>query len=133
MRCVDDSGQEQVINARFLVDASGQNGLLGRQLGLRRWDESFRNLAVYAYYEGAERLPPPADTNIFIESYAHGWLWTIPLHTGLASVGAVVDQKVGETRVQDLGLERFLDEQLGSLPTPKTCCPTPAASRAHSS
>ena len=116
VRCVDSVGHEQVINARFLVDASGQNGLLGRQLGLRRWDESFRNLAVYAYYEGAERLPPPADSNIFIESYTHGWLWTIPLHTGLSSVGAVVDQKVGETLVQDLGLERFLDEQLGLAP-----------------
>ena len=114
--CVDDTGREQLIRTRFVVDASGQNGLLGRQLGLRRWDESFRNLAVYAYYDGAERLPPPADTNIFIESYTHGWLWSIPLHTGQASVGAVVDQRVGEERVGELGLERFLDEQLALAP-----------------
>ena len=114
--CVDDSGHRQTIAARFVVDASGQNGLLGRQLDLRRWDDSFRNLAVYAYYEGAQRLPPPADTNIFIESYTHGWLWTIPLHTGQASVGAVVDQRVGEERVGQLGLEQFLDEQLAQAP-----------------
>ena len=116
IRCVDAAGQEQVITARFVVDASGQNGLLGRQLNLRRWDESFRNLAVYAYYNGAKRLPPPADGNIFIESYDHGWLWTIPLHTGQASVGAVVDQRVGEAQVGKLGLERFLDEQLAQAP-----------------
>ena len=114
--CVDDSGHRQAITARFVVDASGQNGLLGRQLGLRRWDESFRNLAVYAYYDGARRLPPPADTNIFIESYTHGWLWTIPLNTGWASVGAVVDQRVGEERAGQLGLEQFLDEQLSQAP-----------------
>jgi flavin-dependent dehydrogenase len=116
VRCADDTGQGQIIKTRFVVDASGQNGLLGRQLDLRRWDESFRNLAVYAYYEGAERLPPPADTNIFIESYRHGWLWTIPLHTGRASVGAVVDQQMGEAQVRELGPERFLDEQLAQAP-----------------
>ncbi len=116
VRCVSDTGGEYLIPARFVVDASGQNGLLGRQLDLRRWDESFRNLAVYAYYQGAERLPPPADTNIFIESYAHGWLWTIPLHTGQASVGAVVDQPIGEEQVRELGLEIFLDEQLAQAP-----------------
>ncbi len=116
LRCVDASGLEQELSTRFVVDASGQNGLLGRQLDLRRWDESFRNLAVYSYYGGSERLPPPADTNIFIESYADGWVWTIPLHTGHASVGVVVDQQVGEEGVQALGLERFLDEQLAQAP-----------------
>ena len=116
VRCLNDAAQEQIIQTRFVVDASGQNGLLGRQLDLRRWDDSFRNLAVYAYYDGAERLPSPADTNIFIESYAHGWLWTIPLHTGQASVGAVVDQREGEEQVGKLGLERFLDEQLAQAP-----------------
>ncbi len=116
VRCVDDGGKEQHLPARFVVDASGQNGLLGRQLGLRQWDESFRNLAVYAYYEGGERLPPPSDSNIFIESYINGWLWSIPLHTGQASVGAVVDQQVGEREVGRLGLERFLDEQLAQAP-----------------
>ena len=116
VRCVDAHGQPQQIAARFVVDASGQNGVLGRQWALRRWDESFRNLAVYAYYEGAERLPPPADTNIFIEAYTHGWLWSIPLHTGQASVGAVVDQQVGETLVQKLGLADFLEGQLAQAP-----------------
>ncbi len=116
IRCKDDTGQERRILARFVVDASGQNGIMGRQMNLRRWDESFRNLAVYAYYDGTEHLLPPADTNIFIESYTHGWLWTIPLHTGRASVGAVVDQQVGEEQIRDLGLEQFLNEQLAQAP-----------------
>ena len=116
VRYFTDSGDERTVRADFVVDASGQGALLGRQLGLRRWDESFRNLAVYAYYDGAKRLDPPADTNIFIESYPNGWLWTIPLHTGWASVGAVVDQKAGESLLREMGPARFLADQLAQAP-----------------
>ena len=116
VRYFTDAGEEKTVRAGFVVDASGQGALLGRQLGLRRWDESFRNLAVYAYYAGAKRLDPPADTNIFIESYPNGWLWTIPLHTGWASVGAVVDQKTGESLLREMGPARFLADQLAQAP-----------------
>ena len=116
VRYFTDAGDERTVRAGFVVDASGQGALLGRQLGLRRWDESFRNLAVYAYYAGAKRLDPPADTNIFIESYPNGWLWTIPLHTGWASVGAVVDQKTGESLLREMGPARFLADQLAQAP-----------------
>src|SRR5262249_1134131 len=84
-------------------------------LGLRRWDDFFRNMAVYAYYDGAQRLPPPNETNLFIESYRDGWLWCIPLHTGLMSVGAVVDAEVGRAGIAD-GLEAFLSQQIARAP-----------------
>ena len=112
----DEQGNDATVNARFVLDASGQAAVLGRQLNLRRWDDAFRNLAVYAYYAGARRLPPPADTNIFIESYPNGWLWNIPLHTGQASVGAVVDSAAGEAQVRELGLAAFLEQQLAQAP-----------------
>ena len=112
----DESGAAATVAAAFVLDASGQAALLGRQLNLRRWDESFRNLAVYAYYAEAGRLAPPEDGNIFIESYANGWLWTIPLHTGQASVGAVVDGAAGAAQAQELGLARFLESQLAQGP-----------------
>ena len=104
------------VRARFVVDASGQSALLGRRFGLRRWDGFFRNLAVYGYYRGARRLPPPDETNIFIESYRGGWLWTIPLHTGVASVGAVVDAAAGRERLREEGAERFLASQIAQAP-----------------
>ena len=112
----DEQGADATVSARFVLDASGQAALLGRQLNLRRWDDAFRNLAVYAYYDGARWLEPPADTNIFIESYPNGWLWTIPLHTGQASVGAVVDGVAGESGARELGLSRFLEQQLAQAP-----------------
>ena len=70
---------------------------------LRRVDPHFRNLAVYGYYEGARRLPEPDDTNIFIESFEHGWFWNIPLHTGWTSVGAVVDARYGQEGIARVG------------------------------
>ncbi len=109
-------GSESEVRARFVVDASGQSALISRRFGLRRWDDFFRNLAVYAYYRDARRLAPPDETNIFIESYPNGWLWTIPLHTGDASVGAVVDAAAGRDRLREEGPERFLASQIAQAP-----------------
>ena len=105
-----------VAQARFVVDASGQGALLGRKLQVRQWDPFFQNLAVYGYFTGAQRLPEPDDTNIFIESYAHGWFWHIPLHTGWMSVGAVVDSETGQDGLSRSGPEGFLREQIAQAP-----------------
>jgi flavin-dependent dehydrogenase len=116
VRCRDDTGIEKIVFAKFVVDASGQGGVLGRQLGLRRWDPFFQNLAVYAYFAGGCPLPSPDETNIFIESYAQGWLWSIPLHTGWTSVGAVVDSQAGQEGIQRRGAQSFLMEQVAQAP-----------------
>ena len=112
VRYSDAEGVEHRVSARFVVDASGQTGIIGRLRHLRQPDASFQNLAVYAYYEGAERLPEPDATNILVESYEHGWFWNIPLHTGLMSVGAVVDHTVGQEGIRTLGPEAYLRSQI---------------------
>ena len=104
-----DAGEGQ---ARFIVDASGQSTLLARHLESKEWDPFFQNLAVYAYFTGAKPLPEPDQNNIFIESYRHGWLWTIPLHTGRSSVGVVVDSETGKEGIQQNGAKAFLEAQL---------------------
>ncbi len=103
------SGEAQ---CRFVVDASGQSTLLARRLELKQWDPFFQNLAVYAYFTGAQPLPEPDQNNIFIVSYQHGWLWSIPLHTGRTSVGAVVDAKTGQEGIRRNGAKAFLEAQL---------------------
>jgi len=116
IRFVADDGAEHTARARFVVDASGQSALLGRQLGLRRWDTLFQNLAVYAYFKGAQRLPAPDETNILVESYPHGWFWNIPLHTAWMSVGAVVDSRTGQEGLRHSGPQRFLQEHIAQAP-----------------
>jgi flavin-dependent dehydrogenase len=109
-------GVERMASARFIVDASGQSALLGRQLDLRRWDPSFQNLAVYGYFAGAERLPAPDATNLLVESYPQGWFWNIPLHNGWMSVGAVVDRQIGQEGMRQRSPQRFLIEQIPQAP-----------------
>lgn len=120
VRCAGPDGERATVSARFVVDASGQGALLGRRLGLRRWDSWFQNLAVYGYFEGAERLPEPDETNIFIESYPHGWFWNIPLHTGVMSVGAVVDRHAGQEGILRDGQTGFLMGQIAQAPATAT-------------
>ena len=109
-------GEAGQMSCRFLVDASGQAALLSRKLNLHQWDEYFKNLAVYGYYENAAHLDPPNNGNIFIESYEHGWLWKIPLHTGVTSVGAVVDKDIGQQGLRELGPRGFLEAQVELAP-----------------
>ena len=111
-----EDGTRRTASAGFVVDASGQGGLLAHQLQMRQWDPFFRNLAVYAYFDGFRRLPDPNQTNILIESYANGWLWAIPLHTGWASVGAVVDSSKSQEHLQRSGPLKFLTEQISQAP-----------------
>ena len=107
-------GRQAVARASFVVDASGQAGLLGRRLELRRWDSSFQNLAVYAYFTGSRRLPTPDENNIFIESYPSGWFWNIPLHTGRSSVGVVVDSVAAQREIHRRGVDGFFSDQVSA-------------------
>ena len=107
-------GAIAAILADWTIDASGQSAILGRSLDLRQWDDYFRNMAVYAYFQGASRLPEPDAANIFIESYRHGWTWSIPLADSKASVGIVVDSQLGQRGVAELGARDYYTHQLHS-------------------
>ena len=104
------------IGATMVVDATGQSSLLARQCSLKVWDPAFRNLAVYGYFRDCAHLDPPDDGNIFIESYANGWLWKIPLANGVSSIGAVVDRDVGLKAIRRSGLHGFFDDQIAAAP-----------------
>ena len=115
-RPADHSGCETETAAAYVIDATGQGGLLARRLGLRQWDDFFRNLAVYGYFAGGARLPSPDEGNIFIESQPGGWLWNIPLREGWSSVGAVVDSVAGQETIRRLGAREYLLSQIAAAP-----------------
>jgi halogenation protein CepH len=86
-------GRELRLEPRFLVDASGQQAIIGSAQKLRRFNEFFKNLAIYGYFTGAERLPGELANNLFGAAFPDGWFWYIPLHDDTMSVGAVLDVK----------------------------------------
>jgi flavin-dependent dehydrogenase len=90
---LDATGIAVQAEAAWVVDASGQQALIGRRDQLRRFDPFFKNLAVFGYWEGAERLDGDQRGNILSAAFDDGWFWFIPLHDGTTSVGAVVDAK----------------------------------------
>ena len=102
----DDSGHGRIVEigvvgtnarhrvkARYIVDASGQMRVKLPVLRARTDSKFFRNVAVWGYWDGAARLAPPIEGNVFFETLGteHGpaWAWFIPLSDTLTSVGVV--------------------------------------------
>lgn len=88
-----EAGQIVEATARYVIDASGQQALLGQRDRLREFNPFFKNLAVFSYFTGADRLSGALENNILSAAFKDGWFWFIPLHDGTTSVGAVVDAK----------------------------------------
>lgn len=82
-------GAAEPCRARFLVDASGRDGLLARQSGARWRDRNHNSAAMFAHFEGVAAEAWSKQGNIAIYMFEHGWIWMIPLRGGLTSVGAV--------------------------------------------
>ena len=76
--------------ARFVVDASGRDTLLGKQFDIKRRNPKHSSSALYAHFTGAVRHPGRDEGNITIFWFDHGWFWLIPLADGATSIGAVV-------------------------------------------
>ncbi len=93
---VNVDGDDRVIRAKVVVDATGQSTLLSRQLNLRQADPDLKQGAIYAYYKNAVRDEGRnAGATIIIHTpNRDGWFWFIPLPDDLSSVGLVAPPSV---------------------------------------
>ena len=82
-------GNTQEWKARYVVDATGRDSFLAKQLGTRRNNTGHNSSAIYSHFENAERLQGDDEGNISIYWFDEGWFWMIPLKDGTMSVGAV--------------------------------------------
>jgi len=76
-------------HARFLVDASGRDTLLGRALSIKERHPSHRSAAVFSHFKGVTRSGDKRAGNIGVHWFDQGWIWIIPLRDDITSVGAV--------------------------------------------
>jgi halogenation protein CepH len=90
VRFVGPDGTDRIARAKYVADATGNTSKLASHVGERKYSEFFRNVALFAYYEGAKRMPAPLQGNILCAAFKEGWFWFIPLSPTLTSVGAVV-------------------------------------------
>jgi flavin-dependent dehydrogenase len=85
-----EDGRVQQWRARFVIDASGRDTLLGRKFDVKRRNPRHNSSCLYAHFTGATRYPGRDEGNITIFWFEHGWFWLIPLADGNTSIGAVV-------------------------------------------
>lgn len=113
-----DGAENGEITFDYLIDASGRAGIMAtRYLKNRHFHEAFQNVALWGYWQGAERAsfaPPGAVLNGAVPD---GWLWGIPLHDGTMSVGYVLHRTAfKEKRQQGDSLEQIYHAALAECP-----------------
>jgi FAD-dependent halogenase len=110
---LDAGGNPRQICAKYVVDASGNKSRIYQEVGgLRKYSEFFRSVALFGYFEGGKRLPPPNSGNILAAAFDSGWFWYIPLSDSLTSVGAVVRREMAD-KIQgdrETALRGLIDE-----------------------
>lgn len=100
-------GPEEEIRARVVVDASGQEGFLSRQLGTRRFDDRLKRAALFAHYDGIRWPEGQRHGDILLPIDRGVWYWIIPFSDGTSSVGAVFEpglmksEAPGKTSLED--------------------------------
>jgi flavin-dependent dehydrogenase len=85
----DADGNALSVRARYFIDASGRDTLLGNTLKLKRKNDKHQSAAIFAHFRGVLQRPGEDAGNISIYNFPHGWCWFIPLRDGVMSVGCV--------------------------------------------
>ena len=113
----------QICTTRWLVDAAGRSDLLARMLGLRVREATHRIGSVWGRFENVtdvDDLGPEAwrarvrHSTRFLSTihffYPGYWIWFIPLHDGITSVGVTGHTGWDERRLRTPeGFREFLD------------------------
>lgn len=110
-----DSGQEQRWTARFVVDASGRDTFLANRFKTKQRNARHNSAALYGHFRHARRNPGPAEGNITVFWFDHGWFWFIPMVNGLTSVGMVTWPYHMKTRA-GRSLQQFLMDNIATCP-----------------
>ncbi|MGH8190048.1 MAG: NAD(P)/FAD-dependent oxidoreductase [Rhodanobacteraceae bacterium] len=113
---IDAQGTKARLRARYLVDASGRDTFLGKQLKLVERSDRHQSAAMFAHYQGVAYNPDDPGGNIIsVNRFAHGWAWFIPLPDGTTSVGCVCKPGYLKTR-QGADNAEFMAKTLAIVP-----------------
>lgn len=93
IRIKDQDGSTREISCRVVVDATGQQSLIARSLGLVEFDQELKKSAIWSYWKDAVRDPGEngGATIIMHTQEKDSWFWFIPLSNGITSIGCVGD------------------------------------------
>lgn len=93
IRATNGHGEEMRFDARVVIDASGQGGVVAKRLSRRVGVADLENLSVFAHYSNAHIDDGiDAGSTLIFRLDAKSWLWFIPL-PDVVSVGLVAPSK----------------------------------------
>jgi len=106
-------GTTSSIEARYLLDCSGRQTILGNFFDLKKTYDHLQKFSVFAHYENIDRLPGRDATLIRMVRGLDRWFWMIPLTETRMSVGVVMDTAVFRAAklAPEAALEKFIAEQ----------------------
>ncbi|MFT8417543.1 MAG: FAD-dependent oxidoreductase [Acetobacter sp.] len=93
----DDAGQNYTFAPRFVLDASGRDGVLARRFHTRHADKQNSTAAIFAHFHNVQRREADMEGYISIHLVEDGWFWMIPLRDNIMSVGFVGDKNAFKT------------------------------------
>jgi len=99
--------------ARYLLDCSGRQTMLGGLMQVKEVYEHLQKFSVFAHYDNVERLSGKDATLIRMVRSLDRWFWLIPLTETRTSVGVVMDTTTfrKEKLTPEAALEKFITEQ----------------------
>jgi geranylgeranyl reductase family protein len=102
------------IRARFVIDASGRNSVLGTKFNIKKTYEHLKKLSIFAHYDGVWRAEGIDATLTVLIRGIDRWFWIIPLTTERTSIGVVLDNETFRSSKQSP--EDFLEQALLEQP-----------------
>lgn len=109
-----DDGQE--FRGKYMLDASGQNTVLGRHLGTRKAYKGrhLQKVAYFAHFENVWRRPGAQGGHPCIVMCEEGWFWLIPIDEHRMSIGLVMGSDV--TRQAGVSANKMLGWGMARCP-----------------
>jgi flavin-dependent dehydrogenase len=124
----EETKEEGLIEARYIIDATGQKALVARQEKIRIYDEGFRFHAFWGYYKGGNYLDGSTNVRSFGEQIIHppltfissigdwGWSWQILLKQK-TSIGLIVPkERIEEFKKGGKSLDERFHSMLSQVP-----------------
>jgi geranylgeranyl reductase family protein len=102
------------IRARYVIDASGRNSVLGTKFNIKKTYEHLKKLSIFAHYEGVWRAEGIDATLTVLIRGIDRWFWIIPLTPERTSIGVVLDSETFKSSKRSP--EDFLEQALLEQP-----------------
>jgi flavin-dependent dehydrogenase len=102
------------IRARYVIDASGRNSVLGTKFNIKKTYEHLKKLSIFAHYDGVWRPEGIDATLTVLIRGIDRWFWIIPLTAERTSIGVVLDSETFRSSKQTP--EDFLEQALLEQP-----------------